>query len=101
MNLSDRIYVGVHVALMILVCARYDMVTHWTSYVAWNALAIAAISLLARKKSDNTAWEFAHDWLPAIFFITVFEEVSFLSLTLRGTWQNPILIACESALFVV
>ena len=59
-------------------------------YVAWNALAIAAILLLARKQHDSPLWEFAHDWLPALFFITVFEEVSFLSLALRGAWQNPL-----------
>ena len=101
MNLTDRIYVTVHVLLTILVCARYEVVPHWPRYLAWNVLAIAAILLLAHKKSDGIVWEFAHDWLPAIFFITVFEEVSFLSLTLRGAWQNPILIAWESSLFRV
>jgi membrane-associated phospholipid phosphatase len=99
MNLTDRIYVAVHVALTMLICARYGVVAHWWWYVAWNAIAIAAILLLARKRSDGTAWEFAHDWLPAILFITVFEEVSFLSLALRGAWQNQVLIGWEAALF--
>src|SRR5215831_10847616 len=98
MNLTDRIYVAVHIALTVVVCARFDAVPHWPWYVAWNALAIAAIFLLAHKKTHGTLWEFAHHWLPAIFFITVFEEVSFLSLTLRGGWQNSTLTAWESAL---
>ena len=54
-----------------------------------------------RLKSYSKLWEFAHDWLPAIFFTSAFEEVSFLSLTLRGAWQNPTLIAWESALFAL
>jgi membrane-associated phospholipid phosphatase len=99
MNLTDRIYVAVHVGLTVLVCARCDAVAHWPWYVAWNALAVGAIFLLARKKSDGVVWEFAHDWLPVIFFISVFEEVSFLSLTLRGSWQNQTLITWESVLF--
>jgi membrane-associated phospholipid phosphatase len=101
MNLTDRIYVAVHAALTVLVFARYDAVARWPWYVAWNALAIAAIFLLARKKSHGAVWGFVHDWLPAIFFISVFEQVSFLSLTLRGAWQNPTLIGWESALFAV
>jgi membrane-associated phospholipid phosphatase len=62
-------------------------------------VASAAIVLLAHKSSDGEAWEFAHDWLPAVFFITVFEEVSFLSLSIRGGWQNGHVIALESWLF--
>ena len=99
MNLTGRIYVAVHVLLTVLVCARCDAVAHWRWYVAWNALAVAAIFVIVGKKTDGSIWEYAHDWLPAIFFITVFEEVSFLSLALRGAWQNPVLIAWESALF--
>jgi len=101
MNLTDRIYVAVHLALTVLVCARYERVEHWPSYVAWNLCAIAAIFLLARKQRDGRAWEFAHDWLPAFFFTTVFEEVSFLSLSIRGGWQNTHLIGFESLLFAV
>src|SRR5208337_322699 len=101
MNLTDRIYVAVHLALTVLVCARYERVEHWPSYVAWNLCAIAAIFLLARKQRDGRAWEFAHDWLPAFFFTTVFEEVSFLSLSIRGGWQNEHLIGFESLLFAV
>ena len=101
MNLTDRIFVGVHVALTVLVCARYQRVEHWPWYVVWNLIAIALIFLLGRKQSDGMVWEFAHDWLPVIFFITVFEEVSYLSLSLRGEWQNAHLIAFESLLFAV
>ena len=101
MNLTDRIYVGVHVALTVLVCARYQRVEHWPWYVVWNFIAIVLIFLLARKQGDGMSWEFAHDWLPAIFFITVFEEVSYLSLSLRGEWQNAHLIAFESLLFAM
>jgi len=101
MNLTDRIYLAVHLALTMLVCARYEYVAHWPWYVAWNVLAIAAIVCLAHKQHDGPFWEFAHNWLPAIFFITVFEQVSFLSLTLRGAWQNPQVIAWEAALFAV
>jgi membrane-associated phospholipid phosphatase len=101
MNLTDRIYVAVHIALTVLVCARYQCVQHWPWYVAWNLCAIAVILLFARKQRDGRAWEFAHDWLPAFFFITVFEEVSFLSLSIRGGWQNMHLIAFESLLFAV
>ncbi len=88
MNLTDRIYVAVHLALTALVCARYQHVPHWPLYVGWNLCAIAIILLFAHKRRDSIAWEFAHDWLPAVFFITVFEEVSFLSLSLRSGWQN-------------
>lgn len=101
MNLTDRTYLAVHIALTVLVCARYQHVDHWQWYVAWNAVAMAAILFLARKHRDGASWEFVHDWLPALFFITVFEEVSFLSLALRGAWQNPYLIAAEAALFPV
>jgi membrane-associated phospholipid phosphatase len=101
MNLCDRIYVGVHLALTLLVCARRERLEHWPLYVAWNLLSLAAIWLLARKQHDGTAWEFAHDWLPAIFFVTVFEEVSFLSLSVRGQWQNAHVIAFESLWFAV
>lgn len=101
MNLTDRIYLGVHLALTVLVCVRHDRVPHWPAYVIWNAAAIAAIVLLARRQGNGEGWEFAHDWLPAIFFISVFEEVSFLSLSIRGGWQNGHIIALESWLFGV
>src|SRR5271167_3924232 len=101
MNLTDRIYVGVHVALTVLVCARYQCVEHWPWYVVWNLIAIVLIFLLARKQSVGLGWEFAHDWLPTIFFVTVFEEISCLSLSLLGEWQNVHLIAFESLLFAV
>lgn len=101
MNLTDRVYLAVHLALTVLVCARYQQFTHWPWYVAWNLLAMVAILGLVRKQHDSPLWEFAHDWLPAVFFITLFEEVSFLSLALVGGWRNPYLIAWESALFAV
>ncbi|HVP55391.1 MAG TPA: phosphatase PAP2 family protein [Candidatus Eisenbacteria bacterium] len=101
MNLTDRIYVAVHIALSVLVCARYAEVAHGWRYLVWNAIAIAAIVFLSRNRHDGTGWEFVHDWLPLVFFITVFEEVSYLSLSLRGTWQNPWLVAWESALFAL
>ena len=68
MNLTNRVYLAVHVALTLLVCARLDMVPRWPWYLAWNALAIAAILLFTRLKSHGKLWEFVHDWLPAIFF---------------------------------
>jgi membrane-associated phospholipid phosphatase len=96
MNLTDRIYVAVHVALTVLLCLRHDRVEHWLGYVGWNLGAIAAIVVLARKQGESRGWRFAHDWLPALLFITVFEEVSFLSLALRAGWQNEHVIAFES-----
>lgn len=99
LNFSDRIYLAVHLGLTVLVCARYDHVPHWGSYLAWNLFAIALILLLARKQADGEPWEFLHGWLPALFFVTVFEEVSYLSLVLRGGWQNDYLIAFESMVF--
>ena len=99
MNRTDRIYVAVHVVLTLLVCVLHARIPHWPAYVAWNAGAIVAIILVARNRGRSEAWEFAHDWLPAIFFITVFEEVSFLSLSIRGGWQNDHLLARESRLF--
>jgi len=96
MNRTDRIYFAVHVVLTLLVCARHDRVPHWPAYVVWNLCAIAAILLLARKHNQGEAWEFAHDWLPAIFFITVFEQVSFLSLTIRSAWQSDSILAFET-----
>jgi membrane-associated phospholipid phosphatase len=101
MNLTDRIYVAMHVALTAVVCWQYQRLERWPWYLLWNLCAIAVIVLLARKQRDGRAWEFAHDWLPAFFFITVFEEVSFLSLSIRGGWQNAHLIAFESVLFAV
>ncbi len=101
MNLTDRIYVAVHIALTVLVCSRYHRVEHWTWYVAWNLCALAVILVLARKRRDPAGWEFVHDWLPAVFFVTVFEEVSYLSLSLRGGWQNVHVIAFESLWFAV
>jgi len=99
MNLTDRIYVAVHLALTVLVCARFRARAHWSWYLAWNALAIAAILVLSRHQRKGPWWEFAHDWLPVLLFTGVFEEVSFLSLALRDTWQNPTLLGWESALF--
>jgi len=101
MNLSDRIYLAVHVALTLLVCARLSQVAHESWYVVWNLAVSAAIVFLAHKRNDGTLWQFAHDWLPALLFMTVFEEVSFLSLSLRPEWQNAKLIAWESLLFAV
>ncbi len=101
MNLADRIYFAVHLALTVLVCVRHSQVAHWPWYVAWNVMAMTVILGFARQRHRSSVWEFAHDWLPAIFFITVFEEVSFLSLALLGAWQNQHLIAWESALFAV
>ena len=101
MNLTDRIYLTVHLALTVLVCARSAQVAHWPWYVAWNVMAMAAILVLARKQREGPCWEFVHDWLPAFFFITVFEQVSFLSLGLRGAWQNAHLVSWEAALFAV
>ena len=77
MNLTDRVYLTVHLVLTVLVCVRHQRVEHGPSYVAWNLIAIALIALLARKRRDGSGWEFAHDWLPAVFFVTVFEEVSY------------------------
>ena len=101
MNLTDRIYLAVHFALTLLICVRFAQVEHGPWYLAWNVVAIAAIPFLARKRNDGPLWDFAHDWLPLLLFTSVFEEVSFLSLSLRGAWQNPTLIAWESALFAV
>ncbi len=101
MNLTDRIYLTVHLALTLLVCARFTEVARWPRYVAWNLAAVAAILYTARKQHHGSWWEFVHDWLPALFFITVFEEVSYLSLSLRGAWQNPVVIVGESVLFAV
>ena len=41
LNLTDRIYVAVHVALTVLVCAALPARAHWPWYVAWNLCAIA------------------------------------------------------------
>ena len=102
MNLTDRIYLALHLALTVLVAARYDRVPHWPLYILWNAVAIAAILFFARKQNAGVAWEFAHDWLPAaVLFTSVFEEASFLSLALVGHWQSQHLIAFESWLFAV
>lgn len=101
MNLCDRIYVVVHIVLAVLVCARLAHVAHWPWYVAWNLAVITAIVHSCRKQHASTVWEFTHDWLPSLLFITVFEEVSFLSLSLRSDWQNLTVIAWESALFPV
>ncbi|MGC2112011.1 MAG: phosphatase PAP2 family protein [Candidatus Korobacteraceae bacterium] len=99
MNLTDQIYVAVHVVLTALVCVRHERFEHWLGYIVWNVCAIALIVFFASKRKDGEAWEFAHDWLPAVFFISVFEEVSFLSLSLRSGWQNQPILAFESLLF--
>jgi membrane-associated phospholipid phosphatase len=101
MNLSDRIYLAVHVGLALLVCVRHDTVPHWGGYLAWDLISIALIVLFARKHKDGPAWEFLHDWLPTVFFVTTFEQVSYLSLALRGEWQNRFVIQFESRLFGV
>ncbi|HEY4930121.1 MAG TPA: phosphatase PAP2 family protein [Terriglobales bacterium] len=101
MNLTNRVYLAVHLALTVLVCARSSQVAHWPWYVAWNVMAMAAILVFAGKQHNSSRWEFVHDWLPGLFFITVFEEVSFLSLGLRGAWQNAYLVRWEAALFAV
>src|SRR5271165_5699977 len=99
MNRTDRIYLAVHILWTLLVCVRHDAVPHWPAYVVWNGVAIAIILGLAHKSRDDDAWEFLHDWIPVVFFSTAFEEISFLSLTVRSDWQNAHLIALESWLF--
>lgn len=102
MNLTDRIYLAVHAGLTLLVCIRHEYIARWPYYVAWNLAAMAVILLLARVRSKGEAWEFAHDFFPGfVLFTTVFEEVSFLCLTVVGHWQNQYLIAAEKALFSV
>lgn len=101
MNRTDRIYLALHILLTLLVCVRHERVPHWPVYVVWNLCSVAAIVLVVRRCSHAALWESAHDWLPAIFFITVFEEVSFLSLSLRTGWQNEPILVLESYLFHV
>ena len=101
MNLSDRIYLAVHVALALLVSVRRDALPHWPAYLVWNIASVAVILVLAHKQSAGEGWRCAHDWLPAILFITVFEEVSFLSLAIRNGWQNEHIITFESSLLGV
>jgi len=101
MNLTDRIYLAVHLGLTVLVCVRHDRVPHWLVYVGWNLIVIAAIVLLAHERADGWSWEFAHDWLPLVFFTVTFEEISFLSLSLCGAWQNGYILAAENWLFRV
>lgn len=101
MNLTDRIYLAVHLVLTALVWVWISHLAHGPWYVAWNLMAIAAILYFARRQHDGRWWEFAHDWLPLILFAGAFEEVSFLALSVRGEWQNPQLIALESALSAV
>ena len=101
MNRTDRIYLAVHLVLALLVTARHEQVPYWPVYIAWNLCWAAVIVVLARMQVKGGAWEFAHDWLPAVFFITVFEQISFLSLSIRSEWQNPILIAFETHVFGV
>jgi membrane-associated phospholipid phosphatase len=122
MNLTDRIYLAVHIALTLLVVGRYPHIPHWPGYVVWNIAAVLAIRFLARMSPSlrvprprlpwawveseaparNSAWEFAHDWLPgAIFFTSVFEQISFLSLALVPQWQSAHLAAFELAVFAM
>jgi membrane-associated phospholipid phosphatase len=100
MNLTDRIYLAVHAGLTVLVCTRHEHVNRWPWYTAWNLAAMAAILILARMRYRGTAWEFAHDFFPGfVLFTAVFEEVSFLCLTVVGQWQNQQLSSWEAALF--
>jgi membrane-associated phospholipid phosphatase len=101
MNLTDRIYLVVHLVLTLLVYDGHERIEHWPWYVVWNVGSIAAILLFSRKQHDGMAWEFAHDWLPIVFFTAIFEEVSYLSLSIRGGWQNEHLIAFEASFFAV
>ena len=64
-----------------------------------SACAMAAIVLLACKRGDGEGWEFAHDWLPLVFFTSAFEEVAFLSLALRSGFQGAYIIRFEWWLF--
>lgn len=101
MNLTDRIYLAVHVLLTVLVCIRHETVAGWWIYVVWNVAAIVAIVVVVQHRDRGNFWEFVHDWLPLVFFTSVFEEISFLAMTIWGEWQNRYLIAWEAWLFPV
>lgn len=100
MNLTDRLYLAVHLALTLLVLARHQHIPRWPMYVVWNLAVIATLFFLARKQRDSVRWEFAHDWFPGVVLLTsVFEETASLSLALVPHWQSAHLIALESRIF--
>lgn len=101
MNLSDRIYLWVHIALGALVCVRFRQISHWQMHFIYDWVAIGTLVLLVRKRKDGVIWEFAHDWLPLVFFLCVFEQASFLSLAIRSDWQNLRLVTFEYRLLKV
>ena len=46
MNLTDRTYLAVHLALGLLIFARHEHVPHWRPYLVWDIVAILLILLL-------------------------------------------------------
>jgi membrane-associated phospholipid phosphatase len=70
-------------------------------FLPTHAFILALIAVLSLAATKNRLWRFAHDWYPVFVFISAFEEVARLSLTIVPHWQDQIILRWETAIFPV
>lgn len=100
-NFADRAYAVFFAVISALILLRYPHVPGPAALVVVNAISVAIIYALARLAYHSSNWSFFHDWYPVAMPIITFEEISRLSLILRGGWQDHYILAWESRLFPV
>ena len=101
MNLTDRIYAGIYVALGVAIFFNPERVVNWSRYLLLHLMVVEAISLLAWFRNRNRWFRFAHDWYPIFLFILIFEEIARLSLAFVTSWQDPVILRIEQSLFSI
>ncbi len=97
-NASDKAFVGVHAIMSLLLLLGRTEVAHLPGLLAYNGVAVAAVIVLVHLQGRGKGWAFAHDWLPSIFFITVFEELALLSLSIRAGWHDALVARWDAHL---
>jgi membrane-associated phospholipid phosphatase len=73
---GDRIVLALNTALLVLVALFAVRFDHVVSYLAFHALVGVAFVAAARRDDGSPTRRFVHAWLPLIFMIAVYFELS-------------------------